>query len=38
MPDLSGFDDVKIVPKLSPYSTSLFALYNGTLPYAELIE
>jgi hypothetical protein len=38
MPDLTGFEPVKMVERLSPYSSELFEVYNGTLPYAELLK
>jgi len=38
MPDLTGFETVQVVERLSPYSSSLFRYYNGTLPYEELLE
>jgi len=32
MPDLTGFEPVKVVEKLSPYSKSLYEEYKGDLP------
>jgi hypothetical protein len=32
MPDLTGFETVNIVEKLSPYTKSLYEEYHGDLP------
>ena len=32
MPDLSGFESVNVIEKLSPYSKSLYEEYKGDLP------
>jgi hypothetical protein len=38
MPDLSGFENVTIVEKVSPYTKELFEAFDGSLPYDEIIK
>ena len=38
MPDLTGFEPVTVVEKLSPYTRELFEAFDGSLPYDEIVK